>query len=114
VIEALRAHEIDYHSNDHHFFPLQAPLLEDKPWEEGLAWLLEHEAPGLELIEQVFGGRPTAYIKADSHWTPQLLAAYRRFGLTVYSARQFLTADPRPWWYMNCCVCPTAGCWTTS
>lgn len=109
VIEALRAHEIHYHSNDHHFFPLQAPLLEGLPWEEGLRWVMEHEAVGVDLIEQTFGIRPIAYIKADSHWTPQTLCAYRRLGIEVYSARHFLGGDPRPYRYMNLLCLPYMG-----
>ena len=109
VIAALAAHEVDYHSNDHHFFPLQAPLLEGLPWEEGLAWVLEHEARGVELIAQTCGVRPVAYIKADSHWTPPTLCAYRRLGMTVYSSRHFATADPQPYRYMNLQCLPYAG-----
>ncbi len=109
VIEALRAHEIDYHSNDHHFFPLQAPLLEDRPWAEGLAWVLAHEARGVDLIEQTFGVRPVAYIKADSHWTPQTLCAYRGLGLQVYSSRHFAPGDPLPYRYMNLLCLPYLG-----
>jgi hypothetical protein len=109
VIAALAAHELDYHSNDHHFFPLQAPLLESLPWDEGLAWVLDHEARGVELIEQTCGVRPVAYIKADSHWTPPTLCAYRRLGMTVYSSRHFATADPQPYRYMNLQCLPYAG-----
>lgn len=106
VLDALRDHEIDYHSNDHHFFPLQAPQLEGQPWESSLAWMLQHEAPGLDLIEQVFGTHPVAYLKADSHWTPQLLAAYRRLGLQVYSSRHFAAGDPALYRYMNLLCLP--------
>ncbi len=109
VIEALRAHEIDYHSNDHHFFPLQAPLLEEMSWEDGLRWAIEHEARGVELVEQTFGDRPVAYIKADSHWTPPTLCAYRRLGIEVYSSRHFAAADPQPYRYMNLQCLPYAG-----
>jgi hypothetical protein len=113
VIDRLRDHEVDYHSNDHHFFPLLAPTIEGRGWEESLAWVLEHEARGVAEIEQTFGRRPTAYIKADSHWTPQTLHAYRLLGMSVYSSRHFAAADPAPWWYMNLLSLPYSAMFDT-
>ena len=108
AVEALAAHEISYHSNDHHFFPLLGPTIEQMQWQEAVMWLLQHEAPGVADLEEMFGVAPVAWIKADSHWSAQSLHAFRLLGMRVYSARHFAAQDPRPWWYMNLLAVPYA------
>ena len=109
VITRVLSHEIDYHSNDHHFFPLLAPTIEGKPWDESLAWVLEHEARGVAELEETFGRRPVAWVKTDSHWTPQSLQAFRLLGMRVYGCRHFDAGSPRLWWYMNLLTIPWLG-----
>ncbi len=109
IIEALADHEIDYHSNDHHFFPPLATTIEPLDWEQGAAWALQHEARGVNDIEGIFGRRPVAWIKTDSQWTTQSLHAFRALGMGVYSSRHFARQDPRPYWYVNMLCLPYAA-----
>ncbi len=101
IIAKVAAHEIDYHGNDHHFFPPMAMTVEQMTWDEGVAWLLAHEAPGLTDLEGLFGQRPAAWVRTDGHWTAQVLCAFSLLGMRVYGLRAFGYGDPALWSYMN-------------
>ncbi len=106
VLARLADHEVDYHSNDHHFFPPLATTIEGRPWDEAVAWVLGHESRGLEDLEELTGHRPVAWVRTDCHWTPQSLHAFRLLGIRVYAARHFARGDARPLWYMNLLTVP--------
>lgn len=109
IIEALADHEIDYHSNDHHFFPPLATTIEPMDWEQGAAWALEHEARGVGDIENILGVAPVVWAKTDSQWTTQSLYAFEALGMTGYASRHFARDDLRPYWYMNMLSLPYAA-----
>lgn len=101
IIAKVAAHEIDYHSNDHHFFPPMAPIVEEMTWDEGVTWLLAHEVPGLADLAELFGQRPAAWVRTDGHWTAQSLCAFGLLGMKAYGLRGFAQSDPGLWSYMN-------------
>lgn len=109
IIEALADHEIDYHSNDHHFFPPLATTIEPMDWEQGAAWVLAHEARGVGDIENILGVAPVVWAKTDSQWTTQSLYAFEALGMTGYASRHFARDDLRPYWYMNMLSLPYAA-----
>ncbi len=101
IIARVAEHEVDYHSNDHHFFPPMATTIEEMTWDEGVAWVLAHEAPGLTDLEELFDQRPAAWVMTDGHWTAQSLCAFRLLGMEVYGLRGFAWRKPQLWSYMN-------------
>ena len=76
VIDALREHEIHYHTNTHGFWPKTALYLDGLSWDDGVERLLANEASGVDLVEDVLGQRPTAYAKTDTHWAAQQIHGF--------------------------------------
>ncbi|MBM4047131.1 MAG: hypothetical protein FJ279_18670, partial [Planctomycetes bacterium] len=101
VIAALRQHEIHYHTNTHGYWPRTAFFLEESEWDAGLAKLMASEVRGLDDIEHLFGQRPTAYAKPDSHWAARQIYGLRLLGLKLFASSPFEMPDSTPVWYMN-------------
>ena len=80
VMEALRKHEIGYHSNTHGARPFLAGLLEDNTWDEGLAKVLPTEARGLRDVEKIMG-KKAQYYTLEFIKAPQLIHAVRLLGI---------------------------------
>ena len=80
VVEALREHEIGYHSNTHGARPFLAGILEDNTWDEGLAKVLPTEARGLRDVEEIMGKR-AQYYTLEFIKAPQLIHAMRLLGI---------------------------------
>ena len=58
VIEALKKHEIGYHSNTHSMQPTIAVYLQNAGWEDGSAEFLRREWRGAQDITRIFGVTP--------------------------------------------------------
>jgi hypothetical protein len=84
VIDALRRHEIGYHSNFHSVQPSPAMYLDDMDWDEGVAEFDRRERVGLEDVTRIFGVKPSCYGQPGSSWAPQAYGALRRWGVPVY------------------------------
>src|SRR6266436_1393802 len=55
VIDALKKHEIGYHSNYHSVQPTPAVYLSNLGWDEGVAEFERREGPGFEAVRRIFG-----------------------------------------------------------
>ena len=55
VIEALKKHEIGYHSNLHSQHPTPAEYLQNTDWDEGVAEFYARESQGVKDIQRIFG-----------------------------------------------------------
>lgn len=84
VIEALKKHEIGYHSNWHSTQPSPALYLADLGWDEGVAEFDRRERPGLDDVKRIFGQAPSCYGQPGSSWGPQSFGAMRKWGMPVY------------------------------
>jgi hypothetical protein len=71
VIDALKKHEIGYHSNFHSVQPTPALYLSTLGWDEGVAEFDRREGPGRGDVERIFGAAPTCYGQPGSSWGPQ-------------------------------------------
>src|SRR6185369_6552962 len=60
VIEALKKHEIGYHSNTHSMQPTIAVYLQNAGWEDGRAEFFRREAQGARDVQRIFGVTPVA------------------------------------------------------
>ena len=100
VIEALKKHEIGYHSNWHSVQPSPAMYLSDLGWDEGVAEFERREGPGRDDVENVFGQAPSCYGQPGSSWAPQSFGGMRRWGMPVYlDAGSHVALDGRPHYY---------------
>ncbi len=109
VVEALKGHEVGYHS-DHHFIlpnwrydPRHMPAwVNEMDWDSAMDRLLAEESRGMADIADIFGERPVTQLRNYGDWTPQVMAAHARLGLGVHAyGPVFQTTDPTPIWYCN-------------
>lgn len=109
VVEALKDHEVAYHS-DHHWIlpnnryaPEHIPLyVNEMDWDSAMERILVEESRGLADIADVFGERPVTQLRNYGDWTPQVMAAHARLGLGVHAyGPVFHNTDPEPIWYCN-------------
>jgi hypothetical protein len=100
VIEALKKHEIGYHSNYHSFQPSPAMYLSNLGWDEGVAEFDRRERQGYEDIKRIFGVAPSCYGQPGSSWGPQVYGAMKRWGMEIYlDAGLHVRLDDRPFYY---------------
>ncbi len=109
VVEALKEHEVGYHS-DHHFIlpnwrydPRHMPAwVSEQSWDAAVDRLLAEESRGIADIGEVFGQRPVTQLRNYGDWTPQVMVAHARLGLGVHAyGPVFHNSDPTPVWYCN-------------
>ncbi len=100
VIEALRAHEIGYHTDMHSRPPTPATYLQHAGWEDGIAEFLRREAAGAKDVERILGRPLTAYGQPGSSWAPQAYPALRRMGIPLYlDEADHVGLDDQPFYY---------------
>jgi hypothetical protein len=100
VIEALKRHEIGYHSNFHSTQPSPALYLSNLGWDDGVAEFNRRERPGYEDVKRIFGVAPSCYGQPGSSWGPQSYGAMRKWGMEVYlDAGSHVRLDDRPFYY---------------
>lgn len=100
VLQALKAHEIGYHSDYHSVQPTPALFLSRQGWDDGVAEFDRRERAGLLDVERITGQTPSCYGQPGSSWGPQQFGAMRRWGMPVYlDAGSHVSLDGRPFWY---------------
>jgi hypothetical protein len=101
VIDALKRHDIGYHTDFHSVHPTPSEYSRECDWDEGVAAFMSWEGRGLEDVKQIFGvARAACYGQPGSSWTPQSYAALRKMNIPVYldDTSQVGLAG-RPFWY---------------
>jgi hypothetical protein len=100
VIDALKKHEIGYHSNWHSVQPSPAMYLSNLGWDEGVAEFDRREKPGYDDVKRIFGVAPSCYGQPGSSWGPQVYGAMRKWGMPVYlDAGSHVRLDDKPFYY---------------
>jgi hypothetical protein len=100
VIDALKKHEIGYHSNWHSVEPTPALYLSYLGWDEGVAEFERREGQGREDVARIFGVAPTTYGQPGSSWGPQSYGAMKNWGMQVYlDAGDHVYLDNKPHYY---------------
>ncbi len=100
VIEALKKHEIGYHSNFHSVQPSPAMYLDALGWDDGVAEFDRRERPGFDDVKRIFGVAPSCYGQPGSSWAPQTLGAMKQWGMKVYlDGGRHVALDGKPFYY---------------
>jgi hypothetical protein len=107
VIDALRKHDIGYHSNFHSVHPTPAEYLAGTGWHDGIAEFIRREGPGADDVRRVFGvTRLSTYGQPGSSWAAQTIAALPRIGIadaagvpTYVDEGSHVGLDEEPFWY---------------
>src|SRR3954468_20326701 len=84
VIDALRHHDIGYHSNTHSQQPTPAVYLQPAGWDDGIEEFFRREAQGARDVERILGVPPICYGQPGSSWAPQAYPALRQMGMRMY------------------------------
>ncbi len=100
VINALKKHEIGYHSNWHSVQPSPAMYLSNLGWDEGVTEFDRREKPGYDDVKRIFGVAPSCYGQPGSSWGPQVYGAMRKWGMEIYlDAGSHVQLDDKPFYY---------------
>jgi len=100
VIDALKRHDIGFHSNWHGRRPQIAEYLGPLDWDAGVAEFEKREGPGLEDVRRIFGQNPLTYGQPGSNWSPHVFPVLRRWGVPTYiSGFGYVGVDCQPFWY---------------
>ncbi len=100
VIQALKQHDIGYHSNTHSQQPTIAVYLQHAGWEDGIAEFERREGPGSRDLARIFGRTPVAYGQPGSAWAPQSYPALRSMGIGMYlDEADQVGLDDQPFYY---------------
>lgn len=100
VVKALAKHEIGYHCNHHGASPFMAGYLETMSWRDGVSEWFTNEMPGLGVVEELFGRRPT-YYTTEFAKAPQAVYASWQAGLPTTGYLLAPTRGHGAVWYCN-------------
>jgi hypothetical protein len=111
VIDALKQHDIGYHSNFHSVHPTPAEYLADCGLLDGIDEFVRHEARGAADVRRIFGVPSlVCYGQPGSSWAPQAIAALPQCGIGNEGIPCYLDSGNhiglhgRPYWYCGALV----------
>lgn len=106
VINALKRHDIGYHSNLHSVHPAPAEYLADCGLLDGMQEFVRREARGAADVRRIFGVLTlVCYGQPGSSWAPQAVAALSQCGISNDGTPCYLDSGNhiglggRPFWY---------------
>ncbi|WP_405358740.1 polysaccharide deacetylase family protein [Kitasatospora sp. NBC_00085] len=100
VVNALRGHDIGFHSDRHSRHPTISEYLETRTWDEGRAEVIAREASGADFLRDLTGRRLWAFATPGTSWGPQIPATVAELGISshVHSFSR-IPSDDQPHWY---------------
>ncbi|MBI3919942.1 MAG: hypothetical protein HY318_00890 [Armatimonadetes bacterium] len=101
VIEALKGHDIGFHSTWHSVHPTTSEICLDKSFRQGIEALWEWDAPGWSETERIFGRPLNSWARSGGSWAPSVHGLMGRMGRCYMYAPDFL-GDHNIAWYANC------------
>ncbi len=96
VIEALKYHDIGYHSTNHSIPPSPAMYLNALGFEEGVREFRRREGKGRQSVHEVFGVWPSCYGQPGSSWGPQSYPVLRDWDMIYLDAGKHVSIDGKP------------------
>ena len=112
VIEALKKHDIAFHSNFHSVHPTPTEYLADCGLLDGVAEFVRREGPGAVDVRQIFGvDSLSCYGQPGSSWGSQAIVALPKIGVTsvggvpcYVDSGSHVGLRGRPFWYAGALV----------
>ena len=101
VIEAMKKHDIAYHSENHSIPPTPAVYLKNLPMTAGAEEFLAREGPGARDVMRIFGVKSlSTYGQPGSSWGPQSHAALHKLGIPSYvDEGRHVGVNHQPFWF---------------
>ncbi|MYU23650.1 polysaccharide deacetylase family protein [Streptomyces sp. SID8352] len=84
VFEALRGHDVGYHTNHHSTHPTVAEYLEPHGWADGVAEVVRRELSGADLIRELSGRQLCGFATAGTSWGPHVPGALAALGIPAH------------------------------
>ena len=97
TINAIKKHDIGYHSNYHSVHPTTVEGNVGKTLAEAIEWTQQRDASGLAIVKEVFG-QPFSYTTPGTSWTPAALIAYGLNDIKVSFISPY-AIKYKPYWY---------------
>jgi len=111
VVNALKKHDIGYHSNFHSVHPTPAEYLADCDLLDGIAEFVRREAGGAADVRRIFGRETlVCYGQPGSSWASQAIAALPQIGVAPGGVPCYVDDgshvgfDAQPFWYAGAVV----------
>ncbi len=111
VIEALKKHDIGYHSNFHSVHPTPSEYLAECGLLDGMEEFIRREGPGAADVRRIFGVDALAcYGQPGSSWGSQTIAALGQIGCAPHGVPTYVDEGNhiglkgRPFWYCGALV----------
>jgi len=102
VIDALKRHEIAFHSTWHSRHPNPAEYMDPLSWDDGVAEHFRREKEGVRLVKEIFGvDRLGAAVPPGSSWAPQGIYAYAAMGIPIFAGSSISRRSGEPVWFVN-------------
>ncbi len=84
IINAMKRHDIGFHSDLHSVHPTITEYLADKGWEEGVAEAIKREKPGVQAILDTYNLMPSCFAGPGNTWGPQICGAMEHLGIHAF------------------------------
>lgn len=81
VIQALKQHDIGFHSATHSVHPTITEYLADKDWDTGVSEAIRREKPGVQALLDTFNLMPSCFAGPGNSWGPQICGAMEHLGI---------------------------------
>ena len=106
VIDALKKHDIGYHSDFHSVHPTPSEYLADCDLIEGMSEFVRREGPGAADVRRIFGVETlSCYGQPGSSWGSQTIAALKEIGVAPHGVPCYVDEgshvglNEKPFWY---------------
>lgn len=106
LLEAIRHHEVGYHTQWHSLHPVHVSALYDKDLQEGIQWVLSWESEGFNYVKEKTGKQPISFTAPGINWTPHSFLAMSLLGAKVAGAFNWGGRD----WYSGLLSMPYDLC----
>jgi peptidoglycan/xylan/chitin deacetylase (PgdA/CDA1 family) len=103
VINALKNHEIGYHTNTHGAYPFLGQVCENQSWDEAVSDIMYTEARGIMDIRDIFDTEPK-YFVTEFTKAPQVFYAMRALGIDLNGYTRIPSSgNPFAWFTGSLC-----------
>ncbi len=100
IINALKRHDIGYHTDLHSIHPTPVEYLKDLGWEEGIKEFERRERLGFEEVVNTFDMTPSCYGQPGASWAPQVYPVLKEWGISMYlDEAEHIGLNEKPFWY---------------
>jgi len=106
VIDALKKHDIGYHSDFHSVHPTPSEYLAWCGWQDGVAEFARRERKGAADVRRILGVETlSCYGQPGSSWAPQTIAALGELGVAPHGVPCYVDEgshvglNNQPFWY---------------